>query len=208
MLNLEEALIGWMMMIEERCVVGIDYSTSSPSICINVGQDIDFHYLTTVQKNVKITEEGRFTFAGTHLPKFSLKIQQYDFIAKWAMGVLDLYRIHHVFIEDYAFGATGKVFHIGENTGLLKYRLYKRDYSFQMVAPTMVKKFATQKGNANKEMMLDQFNMENNIDLREVIGTKTENPISDIVDSYYVWHYAYVHTTPHIPEEVIQVIQP
>ena len=195
-------------MIEERCVVGIDYSTSSPSICINVGQDIDFHYLTTVQKNVKITEEGRFTFAGTHLPKFSLKIQQYDFIAKWAMGVLDLYRIHHVFIEDYAFGATGKVFHIGENTGLLKYRLYKRDYSFQMVAPTMVKKFATQKGNANKEMMLDQFNMENNIDLREVIGTKTENPISDIVDSYYVWHYAYVHTTPHIPEEVIQVIQP
>ena len=124
------------------------------------------------------------------------------------MGVLDLYRIHHVFIEDYAFGATGKVFHIGENTGLLKYRLYKRDYSFQMVAPTMVKKFATQKGNANKEMMLDQFNMENNIDLREVIGTKTENPISDIVDSYYVWQYAYVHTTPHVPEEVIQVIRP
>jgi len=56
--------------------------------------------------------------------------------------------------------------------------------------------------------MLDQFNMENNIDLREVIGTKTENPISDIVDSYYVWQYAYVHTTPHVPEEVIQVIQP
>jgi len=201
-------LIGWMMKIKKRCVAGIDYSTSSPSICINVGQEIDFHYCTTVQKNVKITEDGRFTFAGTHLPKFSLKIQQYDFIAKWAMGVLDLYDIHHVFIEDYAFGATGKVFHIGENTGLLKYRLYKRDYSFQMVAPTMVKKFATQKGNANKEMMLDQFNMENNIDLREVIGTKTENPISDIVDSYYVWQYAYVHTTPHVPEEVIQVIQP
>jgi len=193
--------------MNKRCVVGIDYSTSSPAICINVGKEIDIHFLTTVRKNMGQYQNGRFQFAGSHLPKFSLKIQHYDFIAKWAMGVIDLYDIDHIFIEDYAFAATGKVFHIGENTGLLKYRLYKRDYAFQMVAPTMVKKFATTKGNGNKDQMLAQFNMENNIDLRKVIGTKTENPISDIVDSYYIWQYAYVHTTPHVPLEVVNVIQ-
>ena len=64
MLLLEKGWIGWMVM--NRAICGIDYSTSSPSICINVGQDIDFHYLTTVKRNAKILEDGRFTFAGTH----------------------------------------------------------------------------------------------------------------------------------------------
>jgi Holliday junction resolvasome RuvABC endonuclease subunit len=193
-------------MVKNRAICGIDYSTSSPSICINVGLDIDFHYLTTVKRNARQEQHGKFQFAGTHLLKFSLKIQQYDFIAKWAMGVLDLYRLDHIFIEDYAFAATGKVFHIGENTGLLKYRLYKRDYAFQMIAPTMVKKFATTKGNAKKDEMLAQFNMENNIDLRKVLNIKTENPVSDIVDSYYIWQYGFIHTTPDIPMEVVNVI--
>ena len=189
MLNLEEALIGWMMMIEERCVVGIDYSTSSPSICINVGQDIDFHYLTTVQKNVKITEEGRFTFAGTHLPKFSLKIQQYDFIAKWAMGVLDLYDIHHVFIEDYAFGATGKVFHIGENTGLLKHKLMRSFIPFSVVPPTVIKKEMIGKGNAKKEEIVEKFIKDTKSPLFSLLDTTTMNPASDIADSYFICRY-------------------
>ena len=123
MQNLEEVLIGLMMNdYNRRYIAGIDYSTSSPSICINVGQDIDFHYLTTVKKNCKFEENGVFSFAGTHLPKFSLKTQQYDFIARWAISVLDRYELDHIFIEDYAFAATGKVFHIGENTGLLKHK--------------------------------------------------------------------------------------
>ena len=208
MQNLEEVLIGLMMNdYKRRYIAGIDYSTSSPSICINVGQDIDFHYLTTVKKNCKFEENGVFTFAGTHLPKFSLKTQQYDFIARWAISVLDRYELDHIFIEDYAFAATGKVFHIGENTGLLKHKLFKRDWAFQVVAPTMVKRFATTKGNANKQDMLDRFNMDNNIDLREALNIKTENPISDIVDSYYIWQYGYVHTTPDIPMEVVNVLQ-
>ena len=71
----------------------------------------------------------------------------------------------------------------------------------------MVKRFATTKDNANKPEMLDRFNMDNNIDLREALNIKTENPISDIVDSYYIWQYGYVHTTPDIPMEVVNVLQ-
>jgi Holliday junction resolvasome RuvABC endonuclease subunit len=54
--------------------------------------------------------------------------------------------------------------------------------------PTQIKKFATGKGNANKELMQDSFVKETGVDMKKLL-TMTEkqwNPSSDIIDAYYI----------------------
>ena len=53
--------------------------------------------------------------------------------------------------------------------------------------PSVVKKGATGKGNADKDMMYEAFVKETKIDLKKLFDTeKVGNPISDIVDSYFI----------------------
>ena len=177
------------------CKVGIDYSTTSPAICVRVSpvhggwQEWDIYYLTPTKKLVKTLDINVFQFIGTHLPKFDHQTEKYSFISKWAIDILDLYTIDMVYLEDYAYAATGKVFHIGENTGLLKYKLLSRDISWDTVAPTAIKKSAVGHGNAGKQTMIDQFRKESNIDLYKELDCVTDNPVSDIVDSYFICKY-------------------
>ena len=177
---------------QRGCKVGIDYSTTSPAICINVDlaherrQEWDIYYLTPTKKLVKTVDVNVFQFIGSHLPKFEHRTEKYSFISKWAIDILDLYTIETVYLEDYAYAATGKVFHIGENTGLLKYRLFRGGIDWNTVAPTAVKKSAVGHGNASKQTMIDQFRKETNIDLYKELECITDNPVSDIVDSYFI----------------------
>ena len=48
---------------------------------------------------------------------------------------------------------------------------------------------STGKGNANKELMYETFLTETNVDLQSKLSSKSTkiiNPVSDIVDSYYI----------------------
>ena len=180
------------MEMNFKCNVGIDYSTASPCICVQVGEEYDFHYLTRVKKLVEYTESDMCTFSGTLLPKtqdFDSKTHQYDFIVKWAMQILQNYTIDHVWIEDYAFGATGKVFHIGENTGLLKHKLMRSFIPFTVVPPTVIKKEMIGKGNAKKEEIVEKFIKDTKSPLFSLLDTTTMNPASDIADSYFICRY-------------------
>jgi Holliday junction resolvasome RuvABC endonuclease subunit len=56
----------------------------------------------------------------------------------------------------------------------------------ETIAPTAVKKDAVGRGNANKQDMIDKFIQETNIDLYKELDCRTNNPISDIVDSYFI----------------------
>ena len=72
----------WIQLMEmnSKAIVGIDYSTSSPCICINVGDEYDFHYLTKVKKLAEYSESDKCSFSGTLLPKtkdFLSKTHQY-----------------------------------------------------------------------------------------------------------------------------------
>jgi hypothetical protein len=50
-----------------------------------------------------------------------------------------------------------------------------------------VKKIATGKGNADKQMMFDCFEAETRVDLKSVLSQKTlSNPVTDIIDSFYI----------------------
>ncbi len=178
------------MVSTNSCIVGIDYSTSSPCICISTKNDYDFHYLTKVKKHVGEKEFDCGIMEGTLLPKqFDSKIEQYSFIAKWAIDVLDRYDPAKVYLEDYAFAATGKVFHIGENTGILKYRLMKREIPYSVVAPTTVKSCTIGKGNASKYEAIEKFNNCFQTNIFDILDAGTINPASDIADSYLICTY-------------------
>jgi len=95
-------------------------------------------------------------------------------------------------IEDYSFGSKGRVFNLAENCGLLKHKLYTGGYKFSTVAPTVIKKFATGKGNANKEVMYESFLRETGLNLNAVLSprsTKIGSPVNDIVDAWYIANY-------------------
>ena len=88
-------------------------------------------------------------------------------------------------------GSTGRVFNIAENAGLLKHYLWKSNISYNVVPPTVIKKFATGKGNANKEKLEQAFIEETGINIKEMLNMsdKQWNPSSDIIDSYYICKY-------------------
>ena len=174
-------------------VAGIDYSLTSPAVC--VGKLVDgmlkfenckFHF---IKKNR--SHESFGNFRAYDYPKYSDEIERYVRLAEWAIECIRWFngRAKHVYLEDYAFAATGRVFNIGENTGILKQQLKQSGFLFTTIPPTLIKKFATGKGNANKELMDETFLEETNIDLQSRLSPKSikiTNPVSDIIDSYYI----------------------
>ncbi len=179
-----------MNMEKTSNIAGIDYSTTSPSICIKVGDSWDIHFLTLKKTLADEYWHQPFLFFGHSLPNIPVTISRYKYISSWAMDVIKSYDVSAVIIEDYAYAATGRVFNIGENTGILKYRLLHRDIPFYEVPPTVIKKYATGKGNAKKEMMLSNFITTTGVNIHDVMNYAGDNPISDIVDSFFICEYA------------------
>ena len=182
-----------MVYLGMTWIAGIDYSLTSPAICVgeikedNVKfEDCRFHFIrqTKSQKSFGV-------FNAYEYPKYSSELERYESLAEWTVECIRWYngRVSMVYIEDYAFAATGRVFNIGENTGILKHYLKKCGFHFKMIPPTVIKKKTTGKGNANKELMYETFLTETNVDLQSKLSsksTKIVNPVSDIVDSYYI----------------------
>jgi Holliday junction resolvasome RuvABC endonuclease subunit len=171
-------------------VAGIDYSLTSPAICVHEGNvwnydRCSFYYLVQKEKNMSAFSP----FYPTMYPSYKNDVERFDNLASWTLGILKSHKVERCFIEGYAFGAVGRVFQIAENAGLLKYKLWKGEISFDVYPPTVIKKFATTKGNSNKEKMYDAFVAENSVDIRDKIGILNKNqwnPVSDIIDSYYI----------------------
>ena len=63
--------------------------------------------------------------------------------------------INIVGIEDYSYGSKGQaIINLGELGGVIRLYLYEHKIKFKTIAPTTIKKFITNKGNAKKELML------------------------------------------------------
>ena len=176
-------------------IAGIDYSLRSPAICIFMGnsrakfsfRECLFFFLSDVKKNQR--PFGR-NITGEPFSRYTEDLQRYDSISEWA--IQKTVGCDQVALEGYAYGAKGKVFHIAENTGVLKYKMYQNSMPLEIVEPTKVKKFATGKGNASKTDMYAAFAQETLVDLAKLIQPDREeigNPLSDIVDAYYICKY-------------------
>ena len=115
-------------------------------------------------------------------------MERYTGLANWVIECIRWFngRVSEIYLEDYAFAATGRVFHIAENVGILKYTLKKNGFRYEIVQPTVIKKYATGKGNSNKEAMLEAWKAEpGTFELVQENG----NPSTDIVDSYFLCKY-------------------
>ena len=192
--------------------IGIDYSLSSPGVCINISEeefryeDCKFYYLTNTKKYQGTFKEkmafgtSAVEYIGTPHKPYSSEPERYNNIANWAIDIIKsqpqlmigkLWEKHPIIqIEDYSFGSTGRVFHIAENLGLLKYKLKMEcGWDYTLLAPSVIKKFATDKGNANKELMLGAFQEDTGVNLEVLLDSSVKSPITDIADAYFICKY-------------------
>jgi len=179
-------------MIVTKTIIGIDYSLTSPAVCINIDGDagLMFYYLTNKKKwQGQMSED----IIGYGHKEWTDPIQRFTYISDFVFDIINPLINPKIFIEGYSFGSKGQgLFQIAENCGILKYRLQEKNLPYQTVVPSVVKKGATGKGNADKDKMYEAFVKETNIDLKKIFDTeKVGNPISDIVDSYYIQKVGY-----------------
>ena len=179
-------------------VAGIDYSLSCPALCVYDSskgklnyQNSNFYFRSNLAR-FELFKEGNI-HGENHKP-YKCDMDRYDDIATWALDILtSVHRVDKVYLEGYSYGSTGRVFHIAENTGVLKYNLWDAEIPVEIIPPTTIKKFATGKGNANKQKMYESFVEENpSVDLRSSLTPRSSNvisPVSDIVDAYFITKY-------------------
>ena len=175
-------------------IMGVDYSLSSPALCVFHGKgdwtvdDCTFYYFA--KKNQLVFDKN---FQASLYPKdYNGDTERFDLLSDWAMDVVKGREVKRACIEGYAFGAVGRVFNIAENCGILKHKLMKAKVPFTTPAPSEIKKFASGKGNCNKEVMYESFQAETGWDLRKrMFCEKGWNPISDVVDAYYLAKFEY-----------------
>ena len=181
-----------------QVVAGIDLSLRSPAVTIlnpttEQGFLVKFnqchsYYLTDKSKNILSTEN----ITGSLFGAWETQEERYETIAEWVISILQKHKIKSVGLEDYAYSKSiSSLTPLAENMGLLKYFLWKNDISYDLYAPSSIKKCATGKGNADKQAMKDAFYQDNNdFDIMALFNKKpidkVISPIHDIIDSYYI----------------------
>jgi Holliday junction resolvasome RuvABC endonuclease subunit len=175
-------------------IAGIDYSLSSPAVCIINKQfnhkTCRIYNLTNSKKLCKDYFLKDIVLRIEPMPFYENNLERFSVISEWLVNkVINTYNIKDVYIEGFSMNSSvGRITDLAEATGVLKYRLYKSGLNVIPIPPTKIKKIASGKGNANKKFMEETFIKETNINVREIIGLKTkdDSPVSDIIDSYYV----------------------
>lgn len=174
-------------------IVGIDYSLTSPAICVWSG-DKAFTFSTcklfflNTKKRPIVTD--LLNLYAEQYPTWDTEEERHDILSMWALNIIPETAL--VYIEGYAFATVGKshVRSVAENTGLLKHKLYTRGQAFTAIPPTSIKQFATGKGNANKDAMYEAFLLEPDApplsDILTPTTTKVVAPVSDLVDAYFI----------------------
>lgn len=169
---------------------GIDYSMTSPAVCSVVNGTYTIRFLTSTQRHLQTHEfaskVGRIVVIGDPQPEYQSQEERFDRIALWALKGLGKGRI---IIEDYSMGSKGKVFHIAENCGLLKHKIWSNGLEFETIPPTSLKKFAAGKGNADKNVMHQAFTELTGVDLMKEMTPNAKDcssPVSDVVDAFFL----------------------
>ena len=182
-------------------IAGIDYSLTSPAVCIyteeNDGGYFDFgrcvlHYLSNTKGQQQLAAGcGLDNIKASPYPEWKTEEERHEYLSDWAYKLIQ--GCKEVFIEGYAFATVGKshVRSVAEGTELLKHKMWKMKIPFTIFPPTVIKKHATGKGNADKQLMYNAFCDEllTPTDLQERLTPKAKkvtSPISDIVDSYFI----------------------
>lgn len=169
-------------------IAGIDYSITSPAICIYDNsrpfcfENCEFRFLTSKKKYAKQIAPN---IQGELFKDFETNTQRFDDISQWAIETLR--GVNEAALEGYAFSAQGLIFNLAENCGLLKYKLFKENIPLIVYEPGKIKKVGAGKGNSCKDIMYEAFVEQTKTELLKIFDQKTlSNPVTDIVDSYFI----------------------
>lgn len=173
-------------------MISLDYSMTSPAMAIGLDgtwANTKIWFLSDKKKHDDIFLKGKI-IGSQHFDWFTPE-QRFHNISEHFVRIISKEAANaDVIIEGYSMGSKGQVYQIGENCGLLKHKLWTRDHKLILVAPTVLKKFATGKGNSDKLQMHEAFVKETGETL-EALGKPGTNPSSDIIDAYYLLKYAF-----------------
>jgi len=186
-------------MNASKWLVGIDYSMTCPGLTIfDTSLPFTFNNCNLYYLSEKPAKQLLPNVTGARLGEYKSNEERFDLISEWAMDCI-LETTKHadppdvsIFIEDYSFGSIGRTFHIAENEGLIKHKCFKVGYSITAVPPTVIKKFATGKGNATKDQIYAAFVQETRVELMPLFQPKAHtvgSPVGDIIDSFYICKY-------------------
>jgi Holliday junction resolvasome RuvABC endonuclease subunit len=169
-------------------IVGVDYSITSPCLCLFdtrqkfCFENCQFYFLTDT---LKYANKFLGNITGELFDDYAHDTERFDTISEWAVNLC--IGAAEVSLEGYAYNSTGRIFNLAENVGILKHKLYKQAVPVSIIEPSKVKKKATGKGNADKQMMFDAFESETHVNLKTILAQKTlSNPVTDIIDSFYI----------------------
>lgn len=180
--------------------IGIDFSISSPCVCFwntkqqHLFENCEFFFLHSKRSITKIDFPSNIYYSESSESKDnSVRFaENATLLTSEIKKRLDNVKKYVIMLEGYSMGAKGRLFDIGEATGIFKLFLSQENIKPLVIAPTQIKKLATGKGNANKFQMLEKF-MEINTSLHnsewiDVLTTEKhiQPPLTDLVDSFFI----------------------
>lgn len=169
--------------------IGVDYSMTSPAVVVKTPSGV-FAYAFANKKSQGIFSSGNWNIIITDYPQYTSQEERFNILGNFVCNIVKQTEgVSRVRIEGYSYGSSGKIFNLAENCGVLKHILYMNGVTFDTLAPTSVKKYACGKGNADKQMMYDSFEEKMKLNLKSLIGDGKKgigNPLSDIVDAYFL----------------------
>jgi Holliday junction resolvasome RuvABC endonuclease subunit len=183
-------------------VAGIDYSMSSPALCIyDTDTELKFENLKMFSRSEYKTKIGVFGNVRLDLlPEWSTPEERYHLNALWVRDIFLEHGVQEYAMEGYSMGSSsGLVFNIAENGGALKQMLWKAGIvQKESPSPSTVKKYHSGKGNSKKEPMVDAFNDLFMVQLHEHVKLKTPyvKPVDDLTDAWAVLNTAFDITGP------------
>jgi len=182
------------------CIAGIDWSIAGPSICIHpkdMAWDLSnckFLTIDNVKKNQGFWFNDKIEVLSP-IKVYSYDIERFSIIADKFITFLNKNNCEFALFEAYAYGGSGKVFNLAESTGLMKHALTTNNISWSGETPPVFKKYATGKGNSNKDIMHDFFVKDTGVDFIKMFNqTKLKSPADNLVDSYFICKYQHEQT--------------
>jgi Holliday junction resolvasome RuvABC endonuclease subunit len=177
-------------------ILGIDLSLTSPGLVVQSENEYTAYFYACRKRDNSLASKS-FAFDGGvfHLKKLQDQEQtdnlfgRYDVIVRDILRIVETHDVKHVVIEGYAFSAqsssTSKLFELG---GIVRYSLWRKNITFEDIAPTRVKKMFTGCGKADKLEMWKTFHKIYKFpDLRTIFKVHNckdvAHPVQDIVDA-------------------------
>lgn len=182
--------------MKQSKVLGIDYSVQCPALCLldtdSTTWWVNYKLHGKPYKDIPSVQWTTSTTDG-EVPRFLE-------LAHWVSNVIQMTAPTLIVLEDYAFGASGRLTQLSENVGVLKARLheYYPHIPLRVVAPTTMKKFATGRGIATKDDIWAAFiKREPHAAAWATIchpkASRITSPVADIADAYFLAHYGHTH---------------